>query len=187
LSKPTSNHNWKRSRVLLGLIGLIVLMGAFCRTDAWSAEDAADQTPQLIHFWADKSTFYTKDNRAVLSGHVRVKQGENTATADEMIIIFTKAGAKQSGISLNAIEIIEFKDQVRIEFDDNVAVTQHAFYYSAQRKLVLSGPGTKITNGQNELNCSTVTYFRNEGRMDCTSDGEGQVKAIINTSGSGLN
>ena len=184
MSKATFNHNWGRSWVLLGLI---VLMGVFCRTDAWSAEGVAEDPPQRIHFWADKSVIYTKDNRAVLSGHVRVKQGENTATADRMIIIFKAAGAKQSGINLNAIETIEFKDQVRIEFDDNVAVTQNAIYYSAQRKLVLSGPGTKITNDQNELNCSTITYFRNEGRMECTSDGEGQVKAIINTSGSGLN
>lgn len=164
-----------------------MLMSVFCSTAAWSAEETADNPPQRIHFWADKSTIYTKDNRAVLSGHVRVKQGENTATADQMIIVFKTAGANQTGINLNAIETIEFKDNVRIEFDDNVAVTQNAVYYSAQRKLVLSGPGTKVTSDQNELTCSTITYLRNEGLMDCTSDGEGQVKAIINTSGSGLN
>ena len=60
-------------------------------------------------------------------------------------------------------------------------------YFSALRKLVLSGPGTKITNGQNELNCSTITYYRDEDRMECISDGNAQVKAIIQTSGSGLN
>jgi lipopolysaccharide export system protein LptA len=166
---------------------VIVLIGLFCRTEAWSTEGAADEPPQLIYFWADQSVIYTKANRAVLSGNVKVKQGESTATADRMIIIFSKAGGQQSGIDLNSIEKIEFQDQVRIEFDDNVAVAQNAVYFSAQRKLVLSGPGTKITSGQNELNCNTVTYFRNEGRMECTGDGEAQVKAIIHSSGSGLN
>ena len=165
----------------------MVWMGVLCPAYAWAAEDTTDEPPQRIHFWADKSVVYTKDNRAVLSGHVKVKQGENTATADQMTIIFQGGGTPQSGINLNSIEKIELENRVRIEFDDNVAVSQKAVYFSAERKLILSGPGTKITNGQNELTCSTITYFRNEDRMECTSDGEAQVKAIIQTSGSGLN
>ena len=165
----------------------MVWMGVLCPANALAAEDTADETSQRIHFWADKSVIYTKANRAELSGHVKVVQGKNTATADQMIIIFKGADTQQPGINLSSIEKIELKDRVRIEFDDNVAVSQTAVYYSVQRKLVLSGPGTKITNGQNELNCSTITYYRSEDRMECTSDGKAQVKAIIETSGSGLN
>lgn len=189
MASPVFNHRIRR----FWLFGSIVLLlSLFYQADTWSTETVAEtgQPPSPIRFWADKSIIYMKANRAVLIGHVKVTQGDTTATADKMTIFFKTDGEnsqQQQGLDMNKIERIELQDQVRIEFDNNVAVSQKAVYYSAQRKLVLSGPGTKITSDRNELSCSTVTYYRNDSRMECTSDGEGQVKAIIHSSGSGLN
>ena len=106
MAKPVFNHRIRR----FWLFGSIVLLlSLFYKADAWSTETEAEtgQPPSPIRFWADKSIIYSKENRAVLIGHVKITQGDTTATADQMTIFFKTDGEnsqQQSSLNMNKIE-----------------------------------------------------------------------------------
>jgi lipopolysaccharide export system protein LptA len=75
---------------------------------------------------------------------------------------------------------------VEIKFDNRVAVTQKAVYITAQRLMILTGPGTTVRDGENTISGETITFYRDDGRFDVDGGASGRVKALILPDGSGL-
>jgi lipopolysaccharide export system protein LptA len=75
---------------------------------------------------------------------------------------------------------------VEIKFDNRLAVAQQAVYITAQRKLILAGPGATVTSGDNTITGETITFYRSDGRFTVEGGANGRVTAVILPEESGL-
>jgi lipopolysaccharide export system protein LptA len=171
--------------LLSGFILTIALIGP---TGAKATEPTRSAAPeQTIHVVADKLVIDMGANRAVFSGHAKAVQGQTTVLADELTITYKdaggNAGAAQNDLDTNSIEKIIAQGHVRIEMEDRIIVGDKAESFNDERKIVISGPGTRIISGKDEVSGEMITYHQDEDRVEIA----GRVKALIHTNERGLN
>lgn len=144
-----------------------------------------------IRITADKLVTDGRTNAARFTGSVRAVQGQSILTADSLALIFDSkdndGGTSESAEDATDIKRIEAHGNVRIEFDNRVAVGEQAVYITDERKLVLKGPAAKVISGKDEVVGSTITFYRNDGRIFLEGDKQNRVKAIIHSGQRGLN
>jgi lipopolysaccharide export system protein LptA len=167
--------------VLAFIAGLTALVPGFVN----GAEDRAKGDP--IRITADRLVTDNAKRSAQFSGNVKAVQGDTVITADRLTIFYNSGGGSSSTTSVQNIERLKAEGQVRIEFDNKVAVSNQAVYIIAERKLILSGPGSKVISGQDEISGSKITFFRDDGRVALEGDGRNRVNAIIHSEDGGLN
>jgi lipopolysaccharide export system protein LptA len=140
-----------------------------------------------IDISADRLVSDTNERTAEFLGNVKVVQGTTTITADRLKLAY-KAGNQEKApdpaqAGADSIDSIEATGHVRIALDNRVAVGEKAVYTTSDRKLVISGPGARITSGPDVIEGSTITFHRDSGKVEMV----GQVKAIIRSDQRGLN
>jgi lipopolysaccharide export system protein LptA len=158
-----------------------------------SAAEPAPAKPQTtgseakkIHITADELISDNAHNNAEFIGNVHARQGNTLITADRLKIFFT-SGAKQDEASpAQSLEKLVASGNVEIKFDNRLAVARQAVYITAERKLILSGPGATVTSGDNTITGETITYYRDDGRFTVQGGTNGRVNAVILPKDSGL-
>jgi lipopolysaccharide export system protein LptA len=140
-----------------------------------------------IHIVADRLVTHNDTRMAEFIGRVRVEQGDTTIHADRLKLTYKSDGAQSGAMDAEGIDSIEAVGNVRIEMDDQVAESQRAVYTTAERKLVLTGPGAKVISGPNVIEGSTITFYRDTGRVEMIGDEDNPVKATIRSDQRGLN
>jgi lipopolysaccharide export system protein LptA len=178
-----------KSERLKPLLHLAVMAGAL----SWLAPGAgaAAETPPAasppIHIVADRLITHNDSRSAEFIGRVKVEQGKTTINADRLKLIYKTGGSERNAMGADSIDSIEAIGNVRIEMDDRVAESQRAVYTAAEGKLVLTGPGARLTTGPNIIEGSTITFYRENGRVEMIGDEDNPVKAIIRSNQRGLN
>lgn len=166
------------------LCGLILTAGVMAAEPEPSEKPAAP-----IQITADRLISDSNNNNAEFIGNVKVVQNQTTITADRLRLIYPengrgpKDGPGQTEMSADSIDTIEAFGHVRIEFDNRVAVGEKAVYTTAERKLILTGPGARLTQGPDVVEGSSITFYRDSGRIEMV----GEVKATIRSDQRGLN
>jgi LmbE family N-acetylglucosaminyl deacetylase len=89
-------------------------------------------------------------------------------------------------LTRTAIEKLEASGNVKITFDDKVAVAQKAVYQTEKRVLVLSGPNSKVTSGKDSISGEIITYYRADERIKVESGPNKRVEAVFSSGGAGL-
>ncbi|WP_342346642.1 LptA/OstA family protein [uncultured Nitrospira sp.] len=131
-------------------------------------------------------TASSEKNLAIFQGSVKMVQGELVVHSDVMIVYFkekaplnpssaTASGAKSE--SGNEISYIEAKGKVRIEKGESRATSQHALYYKAEEKVILTGSPVAWQSGT-RISGPKMTMFLKENR----SMVEGGTRVIIDGS-----
>jgi lipopolysaccharide export system protein LptA len=152
---------------------------------AMATETPSTASPEPIKIVADRLVTDSNARRAEFSGNVTATQGDTQMTSDRLVIFYSGSGG-QNNVQ-ESIQRIEAYGRVRINFDDRVALTDQAIYTTSDRKLVLSGPGSKITRGQDEITGNEIIFDRDRQTVNVESRGKGQVNAVIHSDQRGLN
>ena len=171
----------------IGLAMVVLIAGLTAAAPAFAADAENPGKADPIRITSDKLVTDNAKRSARFSGNVKAVQGDTVITADQLTVFFKSGGSTTSKISNNNIERLLAEGHVRIEFDNKVAVSNQAVYIMAERKLILSGPGSKVISGQDEISGSKITFFRDDGRVMLESDGQHRVNAIIHSDHQGLN
>jgi lipopolysaccharide export system protein LptA len=153
-------------------------------------EKAVEQPTTPINIVGDAALIDPDNHKVVFRGNARAVQGQTHVTADQITIILPETSGKPAvgGIQgFEDVERIEAEGNVRIVFDQYIALSEKVIYLSSERKLILSGPGTKITSDKEEIIANEMTYERDTGRMFFTGNKENQVKATVRTNERVLN
>lgn len=161
---------------------VLILMGIASAQDAKPPDRA---TP--IRVTADKLVIDSNTHSAEFTGNAKAVQGKSVITADRLKVVYAQSGGNQEGLGADSIEFIEAHGHVRIELDNRVAVSEQAVYSTREKKLVLSGAGTKVTSGPDMITGSKITYYRDNGRVEVVGDDKKPVTAIIHSNERGLN
>lgn len=180
--------NVTRIKALAILMGT-ALLWATTSTGPVSAQqpEEKEKSASPIRITADLLVSDSQNRNAEFSGNVKVVQDQTTITADRLILVYTEGASTDTGSGADSIEKIEASGNVRIEMDGRVAESQRAVYRTGSRMLVLSGEGSKVISGQDVIESSKITFYRDTGNVKMEGDKENQVKAIIRSDQRGLN
>lgn len=147
---------------------------------------SADPEAKKIHISADRLISNSADNNAEFIGNVIARQGETQITADSIKIFISGKSEAEPASPAQSLEKLVATGNVEIKFDNRLAVARQAVYITAQRMLILNGPGAMITSGDNTITGETITFYRDDGRFTVEGGSNGRVKAVILPEESGL-
>jgi lipopolysaccharide export system protein LptA len=180
--------HFRRHRITGITLGILVfLAGWIASVPGFAQGEKEGGKSDPIRITADKLVTDNTKRSAQFSGNVKAVQGNTVMTADRLTIFYKSSAGSSSESSGNNIERLKAEGHVRIEFDNKVAVSNQADYIIAERKLILSGPGSKVVSGQDEVSGSKITFFRDDGRVALEGDDQHRVNAIIHSDQGGLN
>jgi lipopolysaccharide export system protein LptA len=162
--------------------------GAGSRTA--TAPEAAPQSeaevpPKPIEITADRLISDSQNNLARFEGHVKAIQGDTTIEADHLQIHYKSSGDAQAAVGANALSKITASGNVRIKFDNRLAVTDEAVYITDQRILTLTGSPARVTSGKDQVTGAVITLHRDSGRIEVQGGGS-QVEAILHSGEKGI-
>jgi len=145
-----------------------------------------DPEIKKIYISAERLISNTADNNAEFIGSVRARQGETQIMADSLKIFFSGKSEAGATSPAQSLEKLVATGNVEIKFDNRLAVARQAVYITAQRMLILTGPGAMVTSGDNTIAGETITFYRADGRFTVEGGSNGRVKAVIIPEESGL-
>ncbi len=128
---------------------------------------------------------------AEFAGNVRAVQGGTVITSDRLKIFYegnpaARGEKKETSVKKpgDAIQKIVASGNVKIRFDNMDAQAAEAVYTTADRILVLSGPGARISKPDSgEITGSKIIINRDDGRIRF----EGGVEGFLLPGEKGLN
>ncbi|MEA3415084.1 MAG: lipopolysaccharide transport periplasmic protein LptA [Thermodesulfobacteriota bacterium] len=134
-----------------------------------------------IHITSDK---LIADNEAMLAefiGNVVAIRGTDVITADRLKIFYKKGVDKKEkpAAGEEMIKKIVANGNVVIKFDDKVARAQQAVYTAKTGIIVLTGPNSKVTSGNNFISGEKITMYRSDDRMIVEGGKEKRVEAVF--------
>lgn len=136
-----------------------------------------------IQIKADNLVAYNEASYAEFTGNVSAVQGTTLITSDKLKIYYSKAlenkekGKKDSGEE--SIKKVVASGNVVIRSENRTAYTSMAEYTPASKVIVLSGPGSKVTSGNNYVSGEKITFYVNEDRVIVERSKEKQVEAVF--------
>lgn len=148
--------------------------------------ETADPTAKKIHITSQRLISDTTNNHAEFIGNVRASQGKTLITADSLKIFFSGKSEAGDASPAQSMEKLVATGNVEIKFDNRLAVARQAVYITAQRVLILTGPGATVTDGDNTITGETITFYRADGRFTVEGGSNGRVTAVILPEESGL-
>ncbi|MGD8251652.1 MAG: lipopolysaccharide transport periplasmic protein LptA [Desulfobacterales bacterium] len=165
---------------------LFVLLAAAAHPGAskvWGADPPASGVPELssdqpIHISADEMEADNRKRTVVFMGNVKVVQDSLTIDSRRLEITYTQSGEEKQGLGGN-IDTITALEEVIIHFGTRVATTDKAEYRSVDGVLTLTGPGSKVVDGENSITGSRITLYRNSDRITVEGGKKERVKAVF--------
>jgi lipopolysaccharide export system protein LptA len=173
------------------ILGLFVVVFACLSSQSMARSEQpnppADDPPiNKIRITAQRLVSNTADNLAEFIGDVKANQGETEITADSLKVFFSSQNEDGETSPAQSLEKLVATGNVEIKFDNRLAVARQAVYITAQRVLILKGPGARITSGENTITGETITFYRADGRFTVEGGSNGRVSAVILPDASGL-
>jgi lipopolysaccharide export system protein LptA len=171
----------------VGLLVLSLMTGPLTAAQDQPGSPATDGTkPEKIRITAQRLVSDTSGNQAEFVGDVKASQGETEITADSLKIFFSGQSTSDNDSPAQSLEKLIATGNVQIKFDNRLAVARQAVYITAQRVLILKGPGATVSSGENTITGETITFYRADGRFTVEGGSKGRVSAVILPEKSGL-
>ena len=140
-----------------------------------------------IHITADRLVSDGDGKSAEFIGNVRATQSATVITAKRLKIHYAQEKKKTGDSPMgSSIERIVATGEVTIHMDDRLAEAAKAVYTTADRVLVLTGEGSRISSGENFITGSKITLERDGGNITVERGGKKQVQAVFHSDDSGM-
>ncbi len=162
------------------------LLPALGRTETANPNRPLPSEEKKIHISSRRLISNTADNTAEFIGDVHARQGETRILADSIKIFLKDNASTKEGSPAQSLEKLVASGNVKINLDNRLAVARQAVYITAQRVLILSGPGATVTSGDNAISGETITFYRDDGRFTVEGGEHGRVEAVILPTETGL-
>ncbi len=191
--KLYSNQNYGR---LIFLLAKAFLLYAVLTTHFLYADDKSSdiQTQngkknEGIHITSDNLISNNTDDYYEFFGNVRATQGETVITGDSLKIYYKKDLDTNKNLIADedSIKKIVVNGNVKIIFDNKIAITKNAVYTTETMILILSGPDSKIISGKDSISGEKITLYRADGHITVESGKENRVEAMFYSEQGALN
>ena len=178
--------SFRIGRCLALIVGLgihvvvMALMGTYAGAMASDTAAGTNEKNQ-IRIMADKLFAEVDSGEIEFIGNVKATQAEAAITADRLTIFYDTGAIKSQTniLKTESIKKITASGHVKIIYEDIIAETDKAEYTINSGVLVLTGPQSKITQGDHSISGTKFTLQRQEGKLTAESSVENRVKAVI--------
>lgn len=139
------------------------------------------QQNERIKIAADNLSVDNEAKYAEFKGNVKAQQGTNNIRSDSLRIYY-KGGLGGNDKKVSGEEVIDrivASGNVKITFDDKVAVSDEAVYIAAKQVLILSGPNTKVVSGNDSISGEKITLYRDTGKINIEGSQKTRVEAVF--------
>ncbi|MBW1961625.1 MAG: lipopolysaccharide transport periplasmic protein LptA [Deltaproteobacteria bacterium] len=171
-----------RSFSILPAIAAMLIVAVGTAGSLYSQEKPGGKdSSEQIRISADSLTVDNQAKFAEFTGNVKASQGNNVIRADKLKIYY-KGGLGEKGKAPSAEQAIEklvATGNVKIRFEQNLAVADEAVYITETRVLILTGKNSKITRGNDSISGSKITFYRDDGRISIEGGKEKRVEVIF--------
>jgi lipopolysaccharide export system protein LptA len=136
---------------------------------------------EKIEIISDSLTVEHASRYAEFTGNVKVTQGDAEIKADG-IKIYYKEGVGQDlkpAEGEESIEKIVATGNVKIKYQNRVAVTDEAVYITKTRVLMLNGDNSKVTSGNDSVSGAKITVHTDSNRIMIESSKAKRVEAVF--------
>lgn len=184
----TYNNLLKRQCILFVAAMMSIFLTSLCvySQSSEKQDDAAQNDP--VHIVSDQMVVDTIKRIVDFNGNIRMTSRDSVITADHLKVYYKEGGftgstdTESSGeepSSEESIDKIIAIGNVVINFDNRVAVAEHAVYTTANGILVLTGKEAKITSDNNTISGEKITLHRRDGRVFVESSSKERVRAVL--------
>ena len=132
-----------------------------------------------IRITADSLITDPRNKTAEFSGHVLVTQDDTTITSDKLTVYYKKGIQSGPTSGMDAIVRMVAQGVVKIVLGDTVAHTAHAEYIADKGIVVLTGPNSRIVDGNNSISGQKITLYRDDRRIHVAGTQEKPVEAFF--------
>jgi len=176
--KPS--HCRSTHAVHLAVMVWVLLSAVFAANESAFAADKGKDADR-IQIKSDSLVAYNEESYAEFIGNVSAVQGTTRITADKLRIYYSKSpenkGKPDSG--QESVKKVVATGNVVIHSENRAAYTSTAEYTPATKVIVLSGPGSKITSGDNFVTGDKITFLMQEDRVTVERGKDKQVEAVF--------
>ena len=166
------------------ILALSLIISFYWAPCAWSQEGLETSVP--IQIEADRMETSQEEGIVLFSGNVQARQGSLNINADEMTVLYTKAGptpdtsAETAADLTQKIDKITAKGNVKIVQGDWVAAGDSMEFNADDRIVILAG-NAKAWQDQNMVTGEKIVLYLDKGKSVVErSSREGErVKAFI--------
>lgn len=163
---------------------VIFWLGVFCflMQSEYLRAVATQQDDSSIQLNSDRMLLDEKKKVVIFEGHVVVRKGDVTITADRLYLY----GKQNERITMekplgDQLDRIEVEGNVRIIQGNKVASAEKAIYYVGPQKILLIG-NPIIAQGQDRISGQMITIYLKEGRSVIEGGQEKPVQVILSPS-----
>lgn len=179
----TNRVPYTAATIALGLVIALMLLTvntglshAADKTAAGNRSAAEKQVP--IQITADQLISDNNEKYAEFIGNVNAVQGDWVINSDRLRIYFASGGRDQTGAAQGSFRQIVASGNVRIKFDNKVAVTERAVYTRNTDVLVLSGANSKVVEGRSSIVGEKITVDRGKGKTSVEGGKDGTQVSV---------
>ena len=179
-----NNRGWRSQKTMISTAFILLCTVMILNGDFVCAQEnppALFGGNEKIEISSDSLTVELGSLYAEFFGNVKVKQGDAELKADG-IKVYYKEGVGQD-VELKegeeAIEKIIATGNVKIRFENRVAVTEEAVYIAKTKVLMLSGDNSKVTSGNDSISGARITVHLNSNRIMIESSKAQRVEAVF--------
>lgn len=164
--------------------GLPVMVVLWVLVFSAVAQEAKDGKPlpeieNPIRITADSLITDPRNKTAEFIGHVLATQGDTTITSDTLKVYYKKGGQSGPTSGMDSIVRMVAQGMVKIVLENTIAHTEHAEYIADKRIVILTGPNSRIIDGNNSISGQKITLYRDDRRIHVAGTQNDQVEAFF--------
>lgn len=169
---------------LLAVFFFSIVCGFPARPVPASGEDGPGEKKSRfkgIRVVTDQAIMDSQARHTEFKGNVKLDIDDTEIQADWLKVNYRSGLDKDLKLSINKNSIKEIiaRGNVRIMFDDKVAVTDEAVYIPETDTLVLTGKNSKISSGNDYITGDKIILNRSDGIFKVESTGKQRVEAVF--------
>ena len=174
------------------VVASLILFAILSAVAAWGGNaplvSSATQDPGRIHVRSDRMVSESGSETVEFIGNVKATQGATTITSDRLKIFYRGdlEESSKAGQTEDSIRKIVASGNVIIRSENRVAVTDQAEYHADAGTIVLVGPDSKVTSGNNTVTGERITMYRDSNRVSVEKGAQKQVEAVFYSGSKGL-
>ena len=136
-----------------------------------------------IHVVSDRMEVDMNRRIVDFMGNIHLTSSDSVITADQLKVYYKEGGftgkGEDGGSTEESIDKLVAIGNVVINFDNRVAVADHAVYTADNGILVLTGKEANITSDNNTISGEKITLHRRDGRVFVESSSKERVRAVL--------
>lgn len=133
-----------------------------------------------IQITSDRMKAVSRDGYAEFIGNVKAVQGKFSITSDVLRIYYNDTDSKADNpVKKGSISKIVAKGNVHIKAEEFSAVSDLALYLTEKKIVILQGPHSKVSSGENFIVGSRITYNRSDGSIKVEGSNNNRVQGVF--------